>query len=72
METIFNYSNYDNKRYPQDCERIQKLLQSKGHYFSLEHIQNFWESYSDSLCASWINLPEDDEELLSILGVSSR
>lgn len=48
-----------------DCERIQKILAANGYKASLEQCKFLWETYSDSLAAGWLILPEEDEQVLS-------
>lgn len=54
-------------RYVSDCERIQNILSLEGFDYSLFECYTFWESYSEMSAASWLRLPESDEELLEAL-----
>jgi len=52
-------------RYPSDCKRIQNILEKNGYRASLEDCEKLWDKYSDSMCAGWIILPDDDEDVYS-------
>lgn len=58
----------DKPRWPKDVARIRDLM---GAAFDLEISERdaewLWEDYSESYAAGWLNLPNDDRELLSIL-----
>jgi hypothetical protein len=54
-------------RYPYDCERIVKVLRSKGYGLSLHEAERMWESHSDSYCAGWLILPDIDQEIIDAL-----
>lgn len=36
-------------------------------HYTINDALTDWDEYSDSLCAGWINLPEEDEDILNIL-----
>ena len=52
-------------RYQSDCKRIQNILEKNGYRASLEDCEKLWDKYSDSMCAGWIILPDDDEDVYS-------
>jgi len=52
-------------RYPSDCKRIQNILEKNGYRASLEDCEKLWDKHSDSMCAGWIILPDDDEDVYS-------
>lgn len=54
-------------RYLDDCQRIQKILLAKGYEVSLHECEDMWESHSESYCAGWLILPDDDNEILESL-----
>lgn len=58
--------NWREVRYPDDCQRIQKIALSLGHQLSLMEAERLWEYESDKFCASWLILG-DDEELREVL-----
>lgn len=54
-------------RYPDDCARLQRLINELGYEFSLREAEDFWEWYSEHYyCASWLHLPEKDEDIKRI------
>jgi len=55
------------KRHMNDAIRIQNLLESNGYKCSIDNAFAIWDYYSDVYCASWLGLPESDEDLLNIL-----
>lgn len=54
-------------RYPEDIERIGKLLFCEGYWSTPEECQQLWKLYSDDLCAGWLILPEDDDAVLAAI-----
>ena len=63
-----NYS----PEYPQDVERIQKILASEGHSVSKEDAEKLWSDHSYSSAAGWLILPDDDDDLLQTLKAQIR
>ena len=59
-------SNYTH-RWIDDVKRIQQVLLDNGYSSLLEDCERLWDNYSDDMCAGWMGLPEDDEELFNIL-----
>lgn len=54
--------------YKYDCKRIQKCFLEEFNIFaSLNDCYSLWKNYSDSYAASWMGLPDNDEELKIIL-----
>ncbi|MDR3742455.1 MAG: hypothetical protein P4L40_25845 [Terracidiphilus sp.] len=53
--------------FPDAIERMKRCFDRKGIAVSDDDVVRAWSDYSDSLCASWLNLPDSDEDLLSIL-----
>jgi hypothetical protein len=49
--------------WPEDVARIKSVLEARGYTASDEDIVKAWESYSDSVCAGWLVLPSDDDEI---------
>jgi len=47
--------------YTSDIERIVKIFADRGYEISHQDAVRAWESYSDSMCAGWMNLGNDDE-----------
>lgn len=54
-------------QYAIDVERMQRCLQDAGYGVAEGDFVRAWTDYSDSLCATWLMLPEGDDALLSIL-----
>lgn len=57
----------DGIRYPEDVERIGKILYDRGYFSTPEQCQQIWELYSDTLCAGWLGLPEEDEHVMNCI-----
>ena len=49
--------------YPKDCIRVAKVALDNGYYITPTEAQVLWGEYSDSRCAGWIMMPNDDEEI---------
>lgn len=47
--------------YTNDIDRIVKIFADRGYQISHEDAVRAWEEFSDSMCASWMCLGEDDE-----------
>jgi len=43
-----------------DVERLVGIFQKKGFSISSQEARILWEKYSDSLCAGWLKMDEDD------------
>jgi hypothetical protein len=51
-------------RYPEDCERIQTVLQIyRNVQRTLLECEHLWLTYSESMAAGWMALPADDVDL---------
>lgn len=50
-------------RYPEDVERIGRILFFEGYWSTPEECQQLWEMYSESVCAGWLILPDDDAKV---------
>ncbi|MEX3639967.1 hypothetical protein [Paraburkholderia sp. BR14320] len=55
------------QEFPEDIERMQKCLRNAGRSVTGSDVTLAWALYSDSLCASWLSLPGDDDSLTKIL-----
>lgn len=53
--------------YPQDIVRIVDVFYSRGYIISYGDAAKAWEQYSDTLCAGWIMLPEEDETVFETI-----
>lgn len=50
----------ESSEYSYDVERIVKIFAERGYEISHTDALNAWTSYSDSMCAGWLNLGEDE------------
>lgn len=50
--------------YEKDVRRIQGVMYKAGFPMSRQEAYNRWQAYSESLCAGWIFLPEEDEDIV--------
>ena len=50
-----------------DVERMVRCAHDAGHNVTEKDLVSAWTDYSDSLCATWMMLPEESDTLLSIL-----
>ena len=51
-------------RYPGDVLRIQRALSDAGYDVSPCEAEHLWETYSDSMCAGWLMLYDDDADIV--------
>lgn len=56
-----------NFAYPDDVRRIQKILQDRDYEATLSECEELWDMYSDSMCAGWMILSDDDDEVFSCI-----
>lgn len=54
-------NNYKKFTYPDDVERIVKIMKSKGLKITPELANELWEEYSESYCAGWLILPSNEK-----------
>jgi hypothetical protein len=47
--------------YTNDIDRIVKIFSDKGYEISATDAVKAWEQFSDSMCAGWMSLGDDDE-----------
>lgn len=50
-----------------DIARMRRCLSTTGKHVMDDDIVFAWADYSDSFCASWLILPDVDQDLLAIL-----
>ncbi|MFD2272573.1 hypothetical protein ACFS07_19285 [Undibacterium arcticum] len=57
------------KDFTPDVERMRCCLEAAGHKVKTDRIVRAWADYSESICASWLGLPDEgnDAMLLAIL-----
>jgi hypothetical protein len=67
-ETALNggdLADYNNE-YRSDCEIIQRVLITNGYLNTgLNDALRLWSEYSDSYCAGWLVLPDNDEDIFN-------
>lgn len=49
--------------YPNDIKRLLKVLYDRGFIASPEQATILWEKYSDSMCAGWMMMSDDDNRV---------
>lgn len=47
--------------YKSDIDRIVKIFSDRGYEISHTDAVHAWEQFSDSMCAGWMSLGDDDE-----------
>lgn len=52
--------------YPEDVNRMIKILHDNGYSASARDCDRAWSKYSDDYCAGWLRLGSD-EEVLDVL-----
>ena len=55
----------ENFYYKSDVERIVKIFSDRGYEISVADAENAWQRYSDSMCAGWMDLDNEDEFVFS-------
>ena len=60
-------NNHVEYRYPEDVERIVKILAERGYRATNHQANQVWDMYSESMCAGWMILPENDEEVFDCI-----
>jgi len=51
--------------HPEDCLRILIILRQNGMPATIEIAEWLWKNYSESMCAGWLGLSNDDDKILS-------
>jgi hypothetical protein len=49
--------------YLEDCKRIKEIFKERGEYITLQQAEKMWQHFSNLMCAGWMMLPEDDDEV---------
>jgi len=55
------------EQYRRDVERMFRCAHDAGYSVTESDLVNAWTEYSESICATWLMLPEKNDVLLSIL-----
>lgn len=65
--------NYHWFAFPEDVERIVQVCRDRGFEIDPTTAEQAWLQYSDSMCAGWLTLPDDDnhvfDDIFSLLSV---
>lgn len=62
---IIREIDVNNAEFPEDVERIKRILLERGYRATCKQCEELWEAYSDSMCAGWMYLDEDDEDVFN-------
>ena len=49
--------------YDADVTRIKKVFEDRGYEITRHDAYEAWDYYSSSMCAGWMGLPKDDQEI---------
>ena len=55
------------EQYRRDVERMLRSAQDAGYIVAESDLIRAWIEYSESTCATWLMLPEENDALISIL-----
>ena len=76
---MYTHSNKMNKKvktiklerpeYKDDSRRIKDILSLNGYNVTIIEAEQLWLTYSESMAASWMMLPEKDEEVLECVNL---
>lgn len=55
------------QEYIDDIKRIKRILIEHGYNATLTLAEVLWEKYSESMCAGWMSLPDNDEEVFDCI-----
>lgn len=67
INDVLNPTKLDRPEYIDDTIRIVKVSLNHGINLTLKQAEEVWILYSESMCAGWMGLPEDDEILWNII-----
>jgi len=54
-------------RYLNDCQRIVDVAACRDIKMTLHQAEVIWDDYSDALCAGWLTLPDDDDNIWEVI-----
>jgi hypothetical protein len=57
----------NNPEWVDDTKRVRRAIENIGYDVSLAEAERVWEGYSESMCAGWMRLPDDDSQLEEIV-----
>ena len=55
------------ENYPDDVTRIVEAMRAAGYCIDRRTAMEAWSEYSDSVCASWLHLPVDDNSVVDVI-----
>lgn len=61
------YTRLNKVRYPEDCNRVLKILTQLGYVATLRDAEDVWRDLSSDMACTWRVLPEKDQELQEML-----
>ncbi|CAB3794309.1 hypothetical protein LMG28690_03903 [Paraburkholderia caffeinilytica] len=53
--------------FPDDVERVKACLHAAGRAGADDEVVRVWSECSDNLCTSWLEFPDSDDDLLTVL-----
>jgi len=53
----------DDFMWQSDCAVIVQVFSDRGYEINEQEARQMWEMNSNSVCASWLNLPSNDEHI---------
>jgi hypothetical protein len=64
---VFNPPPPLEERFPDDIDRMVRVLAERGHSASRADLASAWEAHSESYAAGWLSPPEEDDDLVADL-----
>lgn len=66
MRLVFKVPEFK-EMYPADVDRIIRVCADKGYEILRSDAVAAWDAYSDSMCAGWMMLPDDDDDIFDTI-----
>ena len=67
IEYLKKEDEYKNIYWAEDVRRIVKIMKKRDIEVTPSEAEEIWDLYSDDLCAQWIGLSDDDDEIFNII-----
>lgn len=67
MIDLYYYEQEPEDFREEDITHMLDILQDRGYTSTRTDIRRAWEAYSDSFCAGWLLLPDEDELVFNAL-----
>jgi thiamine pyrophosphate-dependent acetolactate synthase large subunit-like protein len=64
---VYSEFTSDNEYHNADIDLIVEACEMQGYYISRPDAVRVWNDYSDMMCAGWINVPADYDEIFRIV-----